>query len=143
MTIQGAIAELQNLINANDVPFYYKGGIQKVIETISMELVEQNATLKALERRINLHEKAMATVMADRKTEPITAIMPKAQGRKQAFATIDEIYAMADRKTEPQSCDICKHNGVNYAYNYACDKCTYMDKYEPLTERRKNENLSR
>lgn len=38
MTIGGAIAELQNLINADDVPFYYKGGIKKVIETISMEL---------------------------------------------------------------------------------------------------------
>ena len=38
MTIGGAIAELQNLLEADDVPFYYKGGIQKVIETIQMEL---------------------------------------------------------------------------------------------------------
>ena len=38
MTIQGAIAELQNLVNADDVPFYYKSGIQKVIETIQMDL---------------------------------------------------------------------------------------------------------
>lgn len=38
MTIQGAIAELQALINADDVPFYYKGGIKKVIETIQMDL---------------------------------------------------------------------------------------------------------
>ena len=41
MTIGGAIAELQNLINADDVPFYYKGGIQKVIETIQMEMVAE------------------------------------------------------------------------------------------------------
>ena len=34
MTIEGAIAELQNLIKADDVPFYYNGVIQKVIETI-------------------------------------------------------------------------------------------------------------
>ena len=34
MTIEGAIAELQNLIKADDVPFYYNGAIQKVIETI-------------------------------------------------------------------------------------------------------------
>ena len=34
MTIEGAIAELQNLIIANDVPFYYDGVIKKVIETI-------------------------------------------------------------------------------------------------------------
>lgn len=38
MTIQGAIAELQNLINAEDIPCYYKGGIKKVIETIQMDL---------------------------------------------------------------------------------------------------------
>lgn len=48
MTIQGAIVELQNLLDADDVPFYYKGGIEKVIETIQMEI-------------------------ADRKTEPMTS----------------------------------------------------------------------
>ena len=41
MTIQGAIAELQNLINVDDVPFYYKGGIEKVIETIQMEMADR------------------------------------------------------------------------------------------------------
>ena len=34
MTIEGAIAELRNLIKADDVPFYYDGVIKKVIETI-------------------------------------------------------------------------------------------------------------
>lgn len=34
MTIQGAMQELISLLNADDIPFYYKGGIQKVIETI-------------------------------------------------------------------------------------------------------------
>ena len=38
MTIGGAIAELQNLLDADDVPFYYKGGIEKIIETIQMEM---------------------------------------------------------------------------------------------------------
>lgn len=37
MTIQGAIAELQNLLEVDDVPIYYKSGIEKVIETITME----------------------------------------------------------------------------------------------------------
>lgn len=37
MTIEGAIAELRNLINADDVPFYYDGVIKKVIETIIVE----------------------------------------------------------------------------------------------------------
>ena len=46
MTIQGAIAELQNLLNAEDVPFYYKGGIQKVIETIQMEMVAEQTEPK-------------------------------------------------------------------------------------------------
>ena len=31
MTIQGAIADLNNLLNADDIPFYYKGSIEKVI----------------------------------------------------------------------------------------------------------------
>lgn len=65
MTIQGAMNELVNLLNADDIPIYYKGGIQKVIETISMELIEQNAKLQALDRRINLHEKAMAKVISE------------------------------------------------------------------------------
>lgn len=34
MTIQGAISELVNLLNADDVPIYYKSGLKKVIETI-------------------------------------------------------------------------------------------------------------
>ena len=34
MTIQGAMNELINLLKADDIPIYYKGGIKKVIETI-------------------------------------------------------------------------------------------------------------
>ena len=34
MTIQGAMNELVNLLNADDIPIYYKGCIKKVIETI-------------------------------------------------------------------------------------------------------------
>ena len=65
MTIQGAITELQNLLKANDVPLYYKSGIRKVIETISMEFVEQNRHIEALEHRLELHEKAMAKAIQD------------------------------------------------------------------------------
>ena len=42
MTIQGAISELQNLINADDIPFYYKPAIEKVIETIVDELLSKD-----------------------------------------------------------------------------------------------------
>ena len=65
MTIQGAITELQDLLKANDVPLYYKGGIRKVIETISMEFVERNRRIEALEHRLELHEKAMAKAIQD------------------------------------------------------------------------------
>ena len=48
----------------------------------------------------------------------------------------------ADRKTENSSekptCEDCKHNGEKHAYDYACDKCTDMDKFqhedEPQTD---------
>ena len=70
MTIQGAITELQGLLKANDVPLYYKSGIRKVIETISMEFVERNRRIEALEHRLELHEKAMAKAIQD---EPQTA----------------------------------------------------------------------
>ena len=33
-----------------------------------------------------------------------------------------------------QTCENCRHNGEKHAYDYACDKCTDMDKfqYEPV-----------
>ena len=41
-------------------------------------------------------------------------------------------------QTEPQTCEDCKHNGEKHAYDYACDKCTDMDKFqhedEPQTD---------
>ena len=37
MTLGGAIADLRNLMNADDIPFYYKPSIKKVIETIEMD----------------------------------------------------------------------------------------------------------
>ena len=40
MTLQGAIIELQVLMNQDDIPSYYKGTIQKVIETLQMDCVE-------------------------------------------------------------------------------------------------------
>ena len=43
MTIAGAIKELQSLLEADDVPFYYKGGIEKVIETLYMEIAPRVA----------------------------------------------------------------------------------------------------
>jgi len=40
MTIQGAIAELNNLIKADDIPVYYKPSLEKIKETIELEFAE-------------------------------------------------------------------------------------------------------
>ena len=29
-----------------------------------------------------------------------------------------------------QTCENCRHNGEKHAYDYACDKCTDMDKFQ-------------
>ena len=56
MTIQGAIDELMHLLDADDVPIYYKPSIEKVIDTIILERARHTA---------------------DRKTEPQTIRCPK------------------------------------------------------------------
>ncbi len=73
MTIQGAIVELQNLLDADDVPFYYKGGIEKVIETIQMEI-------------------------ADRKTEPTISKMEQVEDEPQTETEIAKaiVHKMID-----------------------------------------------
>ena len=40
MTIGGALSELNNLLKADDIPFYYKPSIKKVIETIEQDAIE-------------------------------------------------------------------------------------------------------
>ena len=37
MTIGGALSELNNLLNANDIPCYYKPSIKAVMDTIALE----------------------------------------------------------------------------------------------------------
>ena len=37
MTIQGAINELMNLLDVDDIPIYYKPTIEKVIDTIILD----------------------------------------------------------------------------------------------------------
>ena len=48
MTIQGAMNELMNLLNAEDIPIYYKGGIKKVIETINDYVETENDYLEKI-----------------------------------------------------------------------------------------------
>jgi len=40
MTIEGAIVELQNLIDDDDIPFWAKPSLQKVMETVEAEREE-------------------------------------------------------------------------------------------------------
>ena len=47
MTIQGAIEDLNNLINAKDIPVYYKPSLEKIKETIELE--NQNTLQAELE----------------------------------------------------------------------------------------------
>ena len=39
-------------------------------------------------------------------------------------------FKRLEPKDEPQTCEDCKHNGEKHAYDYACDKCTDMDKFQ-------------
>ena len=49
MTLQGAISELNNLYKAEDIPFYYKPMIKKIIETVELSEVKTEINAKAKE----------------------------------------------------------------------------------------------
>ena len=81
-------------------------------------------------------------IEADRKDEFFRE--PTAEERKAVADYIDSISVptganVFDLMDEPQTCEDCKHNGEKHAYDYACDKCTDMDKFqhedEPQMER--------
>ncbi len=54
MTINGVIDHLNTLLNADDVPFYYKPTIKKIIETIEQE--KQQQWIPCLKRLPEEHE---------------------------------------------------------------------------------------
>lgn len=62
MTIGGALSALNDLLNADDIPFYYKPGIKAVMETIQDEKCEcEKDVLKIdLTELLNLFEKTGA-----------------------------------------------------------------------------------
>ena len=88
MTIQGAMKELVNLLNADDIPVYYKGGIKKVIETIDDYIDGKDDYVKR---------------MIDRKTEPQTDY----DKGLQLFADI-----LFDKKKGEQFLKECKTIGI-------------------------------
>ena len=113
MTIQGAMKELVNLLNADDIPVYYKGGIEKVIETIDDYIDGKDDYVKR---------------MVDRKTEPSNSEIPnncKAKPRK-----------------EQNFCGKCRYLYRDFKYGLSCyrlmdnEPCKYEErKDEPQTER--------
>ena len=73
----------------------------------------------------------------DRKTEPSCDTCKFKDTTE--WCKRQEVCRAYQPKDEPQTCEDCKHNGEKHAYDYACDKCTDMDKFqhedEPQTER--------
>ena len=106
MTISGAIAELQNLIFADDVPMYYKSGIQKVIETIAMEFSERHTEKYCT----NCKHNGIAT---DYKCGECQH-MDKWEHRY-ADTPQTDIHGITD-------CDFCKHGSEEWD-SEACDGC--------------------
>ena len=136
MTLKGAIAELQLLLKANDMPIYYKPCIEKVIETIQMEWTYQMSRLDEMERRIELHEKAMEKAMRD------TADTP--QTERNADQHVQRVEYVGD--IEKKRCRTCRHfegefhtpissDGTYYPYVICTAKeCHYESVDTPQTE---------
>ena len=126
MTIQGAIAELKNLLEVDDVPFYYKVAIKKVIETISMELADRktencseipnNSTISKMEqvdKDINVRSKDEPKTQTE--TQKSNLSFEKDECAKEyeelGLKELKELIE-ADRKDEPQTdCYMCKWLG--------------------------------
>lgn len=119
MTIQGAIAELQNLLNANDVPFYYKGGIEKVIETIQMELSDRKT--EPFDKDINVRSK----------DEPQTMYYPQVDGITPSVIVKDE------PQISPSDCKTCKHD--LWSTPRTCGKCFRQEDGKPSMYEPKDE----
>ena len=110
---------MQNLLEVDDVPFYYKGGIEKVIETIQMELADRK-TESDSENPNNCKTCRHYTLACDLFSE-ICKYEPK-----------DEPMKTADY------CDICKQDMcedcIADATNPYCVPSHYEINYEPKDE---------
>lgn len=108
MTIQGAMKELVNLLNADDIPIYYKGGIKKVIETIDDYIDGRDDYVK--------RKTEPQTITAEEKAELLDAIgggefFPKTEPQTDTEIVLDpsfaelseEQFAEAMKLIEPQT----------------------------------------
>ena len=128
MTIQGAVNELISLLNADDIPIYYKGGIKKVIETIDDYIDGEDDYVK---RRVDRKTESQVEMNPELIDKPIGYEVIGVEGA----LNIDEPQYDTDKGTI--KCDNCSENG-----SYKCSKCDgemYFKrlavKDEPQTER--------
>ena len=149
MTIQGAMNELVNLLNADDIPIYYKGGIKKVIETIDDYIDGKDDYIKRkTEPTISKMEQVDKPQMNPcdgcvcddgkhlmycmnckgiaRKTEP-PKVEDDAKARRSDMSEIDKMIKMVDGILGDD--DLCE--GCEYVIEgLSCDECRrkYADK---------------
>ena len=120
MTIQGAIAELKNLLEVDDVPFYYKVAIKKVIETIQMEMADRKTEpQKTTDYCKKCDHKGCETCAADGSNPHCvpSRYEPQIVGKHADVIIIDE----------PQTCNDCDLE--------RCETCvTEIGKDEPQTK---------
>ena len=150
MTLQGAITELRLLLKANDMPIYYKPCIEKVIETIQMEWAYQMSRLDEIERRIEMHEKAMAKVADTPQTEstgsPIGDYRDGVGAWQTDKLTEEEFDTMLAKVLVGQTdcelaylgneyCEACKYGQDISKELYICNKCGVgINNYTPQTD---------
>lgn len=64
MTIGGALSDLNNLLKADDIPFYYKPSIKAVMDTITLE--QEPRWISVSERLPEDHKDVLACLSSDR-----------------------------------------------------------------------------
>lgn len=113
MTIQGAISELQNLLGADDIPFYYKTAIKKVIETI-MNALEREPSEDLISRAEAINKFCTLGTTLERRGKPMITMVDA----KYLFVEIIENLPSADR---PKG----EWNDIGGVIRWGCSLCHY------------------
>ena len=134
MTIQGAMNELINLLKADDIPIYYKGGIKKVIETIDDYIDGKDDYVKrktenSSEKPNNCepqYEMSMGTLRCDNCSEYGSFKCTKCDG--------EMYFTRLEPKTEPNNyepkiCDTCRYYNSNIPCGSTPSACKEADKF--------------
>lgn len=149
MTIQGAMKELVNLLNADDIPIYYKGGIKKAIETIDdyidgkddyVKRKTETQTYITEDRDTQIldawqvHHRNTTSVEDEPQTKCYLRTSCDHYGDKQVCGRCREYNLYSHTKTEPQTdCTTCEH----YATEDCENGCVGYEMAVPQPERSK------